>query len=155
MLGLADKLLLEHVWLPHVLDLTVHLVNFVGWMSQGGHSEPLLLLALFYWCTSSWTCRTTPTPWSHCPPGQFFGLDESRGSFWATFTFSTFLPEHSFLLKSYRWEMSRRLCGEWAGGYVVGWVAHGILLSPKSLWSWLWDFGLWDLGLGLDNCLDF
>ena len=47
-LGLIDKLLLEHVGLPHVLDLAVHLVNFFGWMSQGGHSEPLLLIALFY-----------------------------------------------------------------------------------------------------------
>ena len=32
-LGLIDKLLLEHVGLPYVLDLAVHLVNFfgVGW----------------------------------------------------------------------------------------------------------------------------
>ena len=34
-LGLIDKLLLEHVGLPHILDLTVHLVNFFGWMRQG------------------------------------------------------------------------------------------------------------------------
>ena len=27
LLGLIDKLLLEHVGLPHVLDLAVHLVN--------------------------------------------------------------------------------------------------------------------------------
>ena len=47
-LGLIGKLLLKHVGLPHVLDLAVHLVNFFGWMSQGGHSEPLLLLALSY-----------------------------------------------------------------------------------------------------------
>ena len=53
MLGLIDKLLLEHVGLPQVLDLAVHLVNFFGWMSQGGHSEPLLLLALFYQSTPS------------------------------------------------------------------------------------------------------
>ena len=53
MLGLIDKLLLKHVGLPHVLDLAVHLVNFFGWMSQGGHSEPLLLLALFYQSTPS------------------------------------------------------------------------------------------------------
>ena len=52
-LGLIDKLLLEHVGLPQVLDLAVHLVNFFGWMSQGGHSEPLLLLALFYQSTPS------------------------------------------------------------------------------------------------------
>ena len=45
---MIDKRLLEHVGLPHVLDIAVHLVNFLGWMSQGGHSEPLLLLALFY-----------------------------------------------------------------------------------------------------------
>ena len=50
---MIDKLLLEHVGLPHVLDLAVHLVNFFGWMSQGGHSEPLLLLALFYQSTPS------------------------------------------------------------------------------------------------------
>ena len=49
----TDKLLLEHVGLPHVLDLAVHLVNFFGWMSQGDHSEPLLLLALFYQSTPS------------------------------------------------------------------------------------------------------
>ena len=47
-LGLIDKLLLEHLGLLHVLDLAVQLVNFFGWMSQGGHYEPLLLLALFY-----------------------------------------------------------------------------------------------------------
>ena len=47
-LGLIDKLLLEHAGLPHVLDHAVNLVNFFGWMSQGGHSEPLLLLALCY-----------------------------------------------------------------------------------------------------------
>ena len=43
-----DKLHLEHVGLPHVLDNAVRQVNIFGWMSQGGHSEPLLLLALFY-----------------------------------------------------------------------------------------------------------
>ena len=42
-IGLIEKLLLKHVGLPHVLNLTVHLVNFLGRMSQGGHSEPLLL----------------------------------------------------------------------------------------------------------------
>ena len=42
-LGLIDKLLLEHVGLPHVLDLAVHQVIFFGWISQGGNSEPLLL----------------------------------------------------------------------------------------------------------------
>ena len=48
---MIDKLLLGLVGLPHILDLTVHLVNFLGWMNQGGHSEPLLLLALFYQST--------------------------------------------------------------------------------------------------------
>ena len=52
-LGLIDKLLLEHVGLPQVLDLAVHLVNFLGWMSQGGHPEPHLILALFYQSTPS------------------------------------------------------------------------------------------------------
>ena len=50
---MIDKLLLEHVGLPHVLDLAVHLVSFFGQMSQGGHFEPLLLLALFNHCTLS------------------------------------------------------------------------------------------------------
>ena len=45
--SLIDKLLLENVGLPQVLDLTVHLVNFFGQMSQGGNSEPLLLLTHF------------------------------------------------------------------------------------------------------------
>ena len=29
-LGLIDKLLLEHVGLPNILDLVVHLVNFMA-----------------------------------------------------------------------------------------------------------------------------
>ena len=51
---MIDKLLLELVGLPHVLDLTVHLVNFFGWVSQGGHSETVLLLALFDQSSPSW-----------------------------------------------------------------------------------------------------
>ena len=31
-----------------MLVLAVHLVNFFSWVSQGGHSEQLLLFALFY-----------------------------------------------------------------------------------------------------------
>ena len=46
-------LLVEHVGLPHVLDLAVNLVNFFGWVSQGDHSESLLLLALFHQSTPS------------------------------------------------------------------------------------------------------
>ena len=49
---MIDKLLLEHVGLPLVLDLAVHLVNFFGW-SQGGHSEQLLFFAHFYQSTPS------------------------------------------------------------------------------------------------------
>ena len=41
MLGLVHNLLLEHVGLPHVLDLAVQLVNFLGSMGQGVHSETL------------------------------------------------------------------------------------------------------------------
>ena len=50
---MIDKLLLEHVGLPHVLVLAVHLVNFFNWISQGGHSEQLLFFALFYQSTPS------------------------------------------------------------------------------------------------------
>ena len=50
---LIDNLLLDHVGLPHFLNLVVHLVNFFGWMSQGDHSETLLLEHSFmvksYW----------------------------------------------------------------------------------------------------------
>ena len=52
-LGLNDKLLLEHVGLPHVLVLAVHLVNFFSWVSQGGHSEQPIFSALFYQSTPS------------------------------------------------------------------------------------------------------
>ena len=50
---MIDELLLEHVGLPHILALAVHLVNFFGWMSQGGHSEQLSFFALFYQSTPS------------------------------------------------------------------------------------------------------
>ena len=49
-----DNLLLVHIELLHVLVLAVHLVNFFGWMSQGGHSEQLLFFALFYQSTPSY-----------------------------------------------------------------------------------------------------
>ena len=50
---MIDKLLLELVRLSCVLALAVHQVNLFGWMDQGDHSEPLLLLALFYQSTPS------------------------------------------------------------------------------------------------------
>ena len=50
---MIDKLLLRHVGLPHVLAFTVHLVNFLSWVSRGGHSEQLLFFALFYQSTPS------------------------------------------------------------------------------------------------------
>ena len=49
----TDKLLLEHVGLPHVLVLTVHLVNFFswvsGWMDQGEHSWYQTIFLLKVW----------------------------------------------------------------------------------------------------------
>ena len=42
-----------YIGLPHVLVLTVNLVNFFSWVSQGGHSEQLLFFALFYQSTPS------------------------------------------------------------------------------------------------------
>ena len=50
---MIDKLLLDHVGLPCVLVLAVHLGNFFSWVSQGGHSEQLLFFALFYQSTPS------------------------------------------------------------------------------------------------------
>ena len=43
-LGLIDKLLLEHVGLPHVLDLAVHLVNFFGLDESRGPFSNLLII---------------------------------------------------------------------------------------------------------------
>ena len=55
------------------------------------------------------------------------------------------------MLKSWGWGVCRWPCGDvqaamWWGGWPM-WL----LCQPKSLWSWLWDFGLWDFGPGLDN----
>ena len=47
------------------------MVNFFGWMSQGGHSDPLLQFALFYQNTPS--CGDCPFDFSVSP--SLFGLD--------------------------------------------------------------------------------
>ena len=62
-LGLLNNLLLEHVGLPHVLDLAVQPVNFFGWVIQGDHSESLLLLALLYQSTQGGVGRVG---WGGC-----------------------------------------------------------------------------------------
>ena len=84
---MIDKLLLEHVGLSLVLDLAVHLVNFFGLMDQGDHSEPLLLLALFYsfmvkrygcwwwwWSGVGGPCENSVSP---RPKSFFFGSNRS------------------------------------------------------------------------------
>ena len=114
MLGLIDKLLLEHVGLPHVLDFAVHLVNFFGQMSQGGHSEPLLLLALFYQSTPS--CLKVRggwwwPMWLLCQPKSFWswlwdfwlwdfglGLDNMKWPRWKRRAEKILLPEVIFLV---------------------------------------------------------
>ena len=53
MIWVVDNLPLDHDGLPLVLDLAVHLVNYFGWMSQGGHSEQFSFSALFYQSTPS------------------------------------------------------------------------------------------------------
>ena len=40
---MVDNLLPEHVQLPHVLDLAVHLVQLTTWMGRGGHTETFSL----------------------------------------------------------------------------------------------------------------
>ena len=78
---LIDNLLLDHVGLPNVLDLAVHLVNLFGWMSQGDHSETLLLLTLFYQSTPSclkvmgWWGGVGGGPWDFSVCQSPFGLD--------------------------------------------------------------------------------
>ena len=44
--NVLDNLLLDHVGLPHVLVLTVPLVNLLGWMGKGDHSRYLATLLL-------------------------------------------------------------------------------------------------------------
>ena len=51
---MVDNLLHEHVALPHVLDLAVHLVQLTTWMGRGGHTETFSLLELFPWGSPSW-----------------------------------------------------------------------------------------------------
>ena len=58
----------------------------------------------------------------------------------ATFTISTSLPEHSFMLKSYR--------VGWGGG--GGPCDFSVSPSPFGL-----DFGTLDFGLGLDNSVTY
>ena len=36
---------MDHVGLPHVLVLAVHLVNLLVWIGKGNHSETFLLFA--------------------------------------------------------------------------------------------------------------
>ena len=42
---MLDNLQHEHVELPHVLDLAVHLVPLQTWVGRGGHTETLRYLA--------------------------------------------------------------------------------------------------------------
>ena len=90
---MIDKLHLEHVGLPLVLDIDVHLVNFFGWMSQGGHSEQILFFALFYQSTPSWIkvrgwwcgggpCDFSVSPWSKSFFSFFGELLFNLGACW-------------------------------------------------------------------------
>ena len=48
------------------------------------------------------TCSTTPCTWSRCLPGKFFLAGWVKGGVIVSHPFvSTFLPEHSFMVKSY------------------------------------------------------
>ena len=80
---MIDKLLLEHVGLPHVLVLAVHLVNFFSWVSQGGHSEQLLFFALFYQSTPS--CLKVIGGWGGDGPCDFSVSPRSKSFFFSFF----------------------------------------------------------------------
>ena len=45
---MVDNLLPEHVELPQVLDLIVHLVQLTTWMGRGGHTETFSFSELFH-----------------------------------------------------------------------------------------------------------
>ena len=51
---MVDNLLPEHVELPHVLGLAVHLVQLNTLMSRGGHTETFSFSELFPQSTPSW-----------------------------------------------------------------------------------------------------
>ena len=54
MLLVVDNLLLEHVGLPQVVIVAVHLVIFFCWMGLGDHPETFLLKALCCQSPPSW-----------------------------------------------------------------------------------------------------
>ena len=94
-------------------------------------TDPLpFLKELCCWWPPPWSWWTTSCPWSCCPHGNFFGLLDGGGSSQDILTISTFLLQHSFMLKSYRW-----------GGW-------NFSVSPSPL---DWGFGTRGLGLGIDN----
>ena len=99
----VDKLLLDHVGLPPVLDLGVHLVIILVWWVGG-----IILRHSYY---------------------------------------STFLLEHSFMLKSYRWKcagghvvMCRRPCGDVQAA--MWWWPIRLYCQPQSQFGL--GFGDWD-----------
>ena len=97
---MIDKLLPEHVGLPHVLDHTVHLVNIFGWMSQGGHFEPLLL-ALYQSTPSSlkvigwWVGGPCDFSVSPSPFGPDFGTLDFGTLDFGTSDLSFLVPDYS------------------------------------------------------------
>ena len=70
---MVDNLLPEHVELPHVLDLAVHLVQLTTCMGRGGHTETFSLSALwshpksFDWDLDFWTSDLGLTKMSSSP----------------------------------------------------------------------------------------
>ena len=84
-------------------------------MGKGDHSKTHLL-GTFYQSTPS-CLKVRGGDWE-CAGGLFelplvldLAEDEERGSFFDTFSICIFLPEHSFMLKSYGAGVCRRPCG--------------------------------------------
>ena len=50
----VDNLLFDHVGLPHVLDLAVHLVHLSTWIGLGGHPETFSLEHSFMVKSCGW-----------------------------------------------------------------------------------------------------
>ncbi len=59
---MVDNLLPDHVELPQVLDLAVHLVQLMAWMGRGGHTETFSLSAPFRWVGGPCDYSVTPVP---------------------------------------------------------------------------------------------
>ena len=134
---------------PHILDLAVQLVNFFGWMSQGGHPEPLLLLAFF----------TDKLLLEHVGLPQVLDIADHLVNFFGWMSEGGHSEPLLLLALFYQ---STPSCLKVMGGWLVWVVAHVILVSTlgpnPSFFSFLggilFNLGIcWDRGVTIQRNL--